>query len=193
MTGAVQPELLQPSSCPCDSYLLFQFCSGRNGDVLMLHKRFAVTKEWKPLQDEEPLVLVPSMFQLESLPLKTLVDAEPMPPCRSDDKAVTRRFVTRRAQCLLCLVGRHEATNLGCWRLFRRCDLNRRLHAVLGICFCFHRRALETNIRCRNSPRKIACMCCIANNYNFASISPRKPFDHHHRSIAATPEARGWT
>ena len=59
----------------------------------MQHKRFAVTKEWKPLPNEEPLVLVPCRVAPWSLfPLSTLVDAEPISPCRADSKAVIQNY-----------------------------------------------------------------------------------------------------
>ena len=59
----------------------------------MQHKRFAVTKEWKPLPKEEPLVLVPCGVAPWSLfPMATLVDAEPISPCRADSKAVIQNY-----------------------------------------------------------------------------------------------------
>ena len=59
----------------------------------MMHKRFAVTKEWKPLPDEEPLVLVPSAVVPSTLfPISQLVVAEPISPCRADAKAVMQNL-----------------------------------------------------------------------------------------------------
>ena len=68
----------------------------------MMHKRFAVTKEWKPLPDEEPLVLVPSAVVPSSLfPISQLVDAEPISPCRADAKAVMHNLCQHVTEVVL--------------------------------------------------------------------------------------------